>query len=158
MKKLLALILAVALILPAAALADLPDISGLSYDELVQLKDKINLAMWNCEEWQEVTVPEGVWEIGKDIPEGHWTIVPADDLLVYLVYTDILDEYKKDVTYGWKGWHGSICNKKHKDGTLRMPQYPESTDIEMKAGMYLIVKSGRVIFSPYSGKPDLGFH
>ena len=157
MKKLISLLLALILTFPAIAMADLPDISGLSYDELVQLKDQINLAMWNSQEWQEVTVPAGVWEVGKDIPEGHWTIKPAfEDALINLVYTDRLDEYGKDVTYGWKGWHGAICNKKHKDGTLRMPQYPEDVDLEMKAGMYFINKSP-VAFTPYSGKTSLGF-
>lgn len=157
MKKLIIVALVLALLLPAAALSDLPDISGLSYDELVQLKEQINLAMWKSQEWQEVTVPAGVWEIGKDIPEGHWRITLAfEDQLGYLVYTDRLDEYGKDVTYGWKGWHGSICNKKHKDGSLRMPEYPEEADIDMKSGMYFINKAP-VIFTPYTGKPDLGF-
>lgn len=157
MKKLITTILIIALILPAAACADLPDLSGLSFNELVQLKEQINLAIWNSKEWQEVTVPEGVWEIGKDIPEGHWTILPgSENLLLSLVYTDILDEFGKDVTYGWKGWHGSICNKKNKDGSLKWPEYPESADIDMKSGMYFINK-GPVIFTPYTGKPDLGF-
>lgn len=157
MKRMITIILTIAMILPAAAFADLPDISGLSYKELVELKDKINLAMWNSEEWQEVTIPAGVWEVGKDIPEGHWTIKPAyDDLLGNIIYSDRLDEYGKDITYGWKGWHGSICNKKYKDGSLRMPEYPEEADIDMKTGMYFITKIP-VIFTPYTGKPGLGF-
>lgn len=63
MKKIFALLLALFL-LPAFSLADIPDISGLSYDELVQLNNQINLAMWNSEEWQEVTVPPGTYQIG----------------------------------------------------------------------------------------------
>ena len=74
MKKLITVILLLALVLPVVSLADLPDISNLTYDELVQLKDQINLAMWNCEEWQEVTVPAGVWVVGEDIPVAHWSI------------------------------------------------------------------------------------
>ena len=46
-------------LLPVFSLADLPDLSGLSYDELVQLRDQINLAIWNSEEWEEVSVPSG---------------------------------------------------------------------------------------------------
>ena len=157
MKKLITLLLILALALPALALADLPDLSGLSYDELVELKDKINLAMWKSQEWQEVTIPVGVWEIGKDIPEGHWSIrCGCEDEMSFIVYTDRLDEYGKNITYGWKGVHVTICNKKHKDGSLRMPEYPEETDIEMKSGMYLIVDAP-LIFTPYTGKPSLGF-
>ena len=157
MKKLNTIILALALILPAAAFADLPDISGLSYDELVQLKDSINLAMWNSSEWQEVTIPAGVWEVGKDIPEGHWSIRNGvENQLILIVYTDKLDEYGKDVAYGWNGWQGSLCNKKNRDGSDKWPEYPREADIDMKAGMYFINKEP-VIFTPYTGKPDLGF-
>ena len=67
-------LLFVLVLLPVVSFADLPDLSGLSYDELVQLRDKINLAIWNSEEWQEVTVPIGVWVVGEDIPVGHWSI------------------------------------------------------------------------------------
>ena len=132
-------------------------VESLSYEELIQLKDRLNLAMWNSESWQEVTVPEGVWEVGKDIPEGHWSIrLAVENQLSNITYTDSLDEYGKDVTWGWKGWHGSICNKKNKDGSLKWPEYPEEADIDMKAGMYFINKMP-VIFTPYTGKPDLGF-
>ena len=156
MKRLITIILILALLLPAAALADV-DLSGMTYEELVILKDRINLAMWNSQEWQEVTVPAGVWEVGKDIPEGHWTISQAaDNTLSNIVYTDCLDEFGKDVGEGWKGWYGAICNKKNKDGTLRMPEYPETADIDMKAGMFFITKTP-VIFTPYTGKPGLGF-
>ena len=157
MKKLIALLIAL-LILPLSALAgDLPDISGLSYDDLVRLKDQINLAMWNSQEWQEVTVPIGVYEIGTDIPEGHWTLRLADaNQLATITYTDSLDEYGKDISWGWKGWYSSICNKKNKDGSLKYPEYPEEIDIDMKAGMFLIVKAN-LVFTPYTGKPGLGF-
>lgn len=157
MKKLITILLILSIIIPTLAFADIPDISGLSYDELIQLKNQINLAIWNSQKWQEVTVPVGVWQIGVDIPEGHWGIKLAiEDQLTLIVYTDRLNEYGKDVAYGWRGWHGSICNKKHKDGSLRMPEYPEETDIDMKAGMFLIIETPVVLF-PYTGKPDLGF-
>lgn len=42
MKRLLTIILILALILPAAALADIPDISGLSYVELHSGKPSFN--------------------------------------------------------------------------------------------------------------------
>ena len=157
MKKLFIFTLILALILPVAASADLPDLSGLTYDELVELRDRINLAMWNSQEWQEVTVPAGVWEVGVDIPEGHWTIrIAAEDQLTNIVYTDKLDEVGKDVGYGWKGYHTSLCNKKLKNGSLKWPEYIEEADIDMKAGMYFICKIP-VVFTPYTGKPSLGF-
>ena len=57
MKKILPLLIIIAILLSAStSIADV-DISNLSYDELVILKDKINLAIWNSYEWQEVQVP-----------------------------------------------------------------------------------------------------
>ena len=53
MKKLVALVLAIVLS-AGIALAEGIDLSGMSYDELVALKDRINLAMWQSDEWQMV--------------------------------------------------------------------------------------------------------
>ena len=72
-------LLFVLVFLPLVSLADLPDLSGLSFDELVLLRDQLNLAIWNSKEWQEVKVPIGVWKIGDDIPVGKWTISAASD-------------------------------------------------------------------------------
>ena len=71
MKRTLCIILAFVLVLTLApaAFADV-DLSGMSFDELVALKDQINLALWNSADWQEVTVPQGVWQVGADIPAG----------------------------------------------------------------------------------------
>ena len=95
MKKLLTIILILALVVPAAAFADLPDISNLSYDELIQLKDSINIAMWNSQEWQEVTVPIGVWVVGEDIPIAHWSISidpNSSRKWVSVTYCDLLND------------------------------------------------------------------
>ena len=54
------------------------DISNLSYDELVALKERINFAIWNSKEWREVRVPQGDWIVGESIPAGKWTIKCAD--------------------------------------------------------------------------------
>ena len=158
MKKLVSLFLAVVLALPALALADLPDLSGMSYDELVQLKDKINLAIWNSQEWQEVSVPPGIWEIGKDIPAGYWTVTPDNQILSFW-YGDKLNEAKTDVGRGWDYNTGvaiTLDGKKRSDGTWKYNDTQHQISIDMKEGMF-IKTNGTVIFTPYSGKPDLGF-
>lgn len=64
MKKALSLFLAIMLLIVSIpAMADV-DLTGMTYAELVALKDQINLAIWNSSEWQEVTVPQGVWKVG----------------------------------------------------------------------------------------------
>ena len=73
-------------------MAESIDLSSLSFDELIAFRERINLAIWDTEEWQEVTVPTGTWEIGKDIPAGHWTIKAADGVLCWIKYGDLLNE------------------------------------------------------------------
>ena len=152
MKKLVAFILAL-IVVPVAVLADIPDISDLTYDELVQLKDKINLAMWNSKEWQEITVPAGVWVIGKDIPAGHWTIKPLPGDYVNVTYFDRLDQFGKSVGAGWLGWGGTLTARGEDDITFGEPT---QVDLEMIEGMFFKC-SHSVIFTPYAGKPGLGF-
>ena len=156
MKKLIAIILILSMLLPAAALADLPDISSLTYDELVKLKDQINLAMWNSQEWQEVTVPTGVWTVGEDIPVAHWSISlspKASGKWAKIIYCDKLDESGLDAANKFDCKIYSYLNVASPDND----HYPQVIDIDLKPGTYLIIGNGSVVFTPYSGKPDLGF-
>ena len=151
MKKLLTIILAMAMFLPVVSLAELPDISGLSFDELVQLKDQISLAMWNSQEWQEVTVPAGVWVVGEDIPEGHWSIRPTDGNIEFVSYSSEVNS---------KGRPSGNIYFNHALVSITHPQHDEawnSIDFDMKSGWYFVC-DGTVIFTPYTGKPDLGFN
>ncbi len=157
MKRLITLILIIALAVPAAAAADLPDISGLTLDELVQLKDKINLAMWNSQDWQEVTVPVGVWTIGEDIPAGKWNLSVSPDSKKktgHFIYCDLLDE--TGTTNGklteLSFYVGQNINRKDNDDG----KYPTSLDIEQTEGNYLIIEGAPFVFTPPQGKPDLG--
>ena len=156
MKKLFVLLLAVLLLFAGSAAADPVDLSGMTFDQLVALRDQLNLAIWNSQEWQEVTVPIGVWTVGEDIPAGHWTITMPENSSGNITYSDRLDEFGKGVPFGWLGFVETIDTHKNKDGSWRFPEDPQSVDLDMKAGMYFI-NSAPVIFTPYAGKPDLGF-
>jgi len=74
MKKLLTIILTLALILPAISLAELPDISGLTDDELLELQHQIQLKLFSEKLVDGVKVSPGVYMVGKDIPEGEYRI------------------------------------------------------------------------------------
>lgn len=154
MKKLLAIVLIIAMLIPAAC-AEI-DLSGMSYDELVALKDKINLALWATEEWQEVLVPQGVYQVGVDIPAGVWTITAVENLYSVIIYGSALcdngwvDEYS-DV-------HGSyqiIIDKGHK--RFRENQDFSSINIELTEGFYIQIQNASAIFTTYTGRPELGF-
>lgn len=155
MKRILALVL-VLMALTGTVYADTVDLSGMTYDELVALKDKINLAIWNSQEWQEVEVPQGVWKIGEDIPVGHWTIKTNSDY-AHIVVCTALDESGKDVD-AWNSafyYAESINSKEYKyfDKNSDLSEI----DFDFKAGQYIIIESGSVIFTPYAGKPGFGF-
>ena len=74
MKKLIALILA-ALMIPAASIASVPDISGLTRDELLELNRQIQLTLFSQQLVDGVTVPAGTYTVGEDIPAGTYRIV-----------------------------------------------------------------------------------
>ncbi len=154
MKKLLCCVM-VCLLMGSVACAEI-DLSGMTYEELVALKDQINLAIWNSEEWQEVTVPQGVWKIGEDIPEGHWTITCAGDGRATIEYGDELNESGKSLS-----WFGDIYYSERiysKESIMYDENSSKvSIDLEVKEGNYIIIDSGNVIFTPYTGKPSLGF-
>lgn len=157
MKKLVTLFLILALAVPAAAMASaaLPDLSGLSFDELIQLKEKISLELWNRPEWQEVMVPPGVYAVGPDIPAGHWSIRPAEEcgpeFVIYGVAT-------KDQGHDIDLFAGDYIMECLCDPTssIYSLEYKTSTDIDMEDGHFVRLDC-TMIFTPYTGKPDLGF-
>lgn len=154
MKKVISFVLCLALCC-SVALAEV-NLSGMSFDELVALKDKINLAIWNSQEWQEVTVPQGVWLVGEDIPEGHWTISCKTKYSRIQLGT-ALDAAKQDID----AWNSSFYVSEQ----VVNPQYKyyepgtDKTEVnfDLKAGTYVVIDQGDVVFTPYTGKPSLGF-
>lgn len=156
MKK-LALVLALALafaLVPAHAEVDL---SGMTLSELIELSQQVTMAMWETEEWEEVEVPIGVYEIGVDIPAKHWNIAAGDGHFPTIVYASKLDASGRDAEWEdtiYEEWLMSSSYDYYEDYA---GEYPESIDLDLSDGGYLIVEEGSVIFTPYTGKVDLGF-
>lgn len=90
MKKLIVIALILALI-SAAALAESIDLSGLSFQELAALRDRAQLEMMQRDEWQEVSVPQGVYQVGVHIPAGTWTIRCKEGMGTKIEWGDVLD-------------------------------------------------------------------
>lgn len=148
------LVLLIILLIPAFAFAasNEIDLSGMSYDELVELKDRINLAIWESEEWQEVEVPQGVWEVGADIPAGKWTIKPAEGSTSSI-------SVGVEVTNGGTRVKAKTFEqvRSPKDRNYRAERDVTEWTIELEEGQFVQISSGTAIFSPYSGKQSLGF-
>ena len=99
----------------------------------------------------EVIVPTGIWEVGKDIPAGDWTIRAVEGAISHLIWCEKLIVAKADES-------GFICketviSESHEHYQSIYTQTQISWNLT--DGSYVIVKSGSVIFTP--GKPTLGF-
>lgn len=154
MKKVIAIALALVLLLSvgAAAFADV-DLSGMSFEELVALKDQINLAIWNSQEWQEVTVPHGVWIVGEDIPAGKWTITAGDGCSLALQIGTKLNTMGTELEN--RSYYQRLRSK-----TYRYYDPADDVDqvtVDLSNGQIILFEEGSVIFSPYAGKQSLGF-
>lgn len=164
MKRILVTLLTcMILLLTGIALAEGIDLSGLTYEELVALKDQINLAIWNSSEWQEVTVPQGVWKVGEDIPAGTWTVRCADtarDSYMMnecdLSWGEQLSENGQSIA--WKGRYDLVTlynpnNEHYNEGELTEYTFT------VQEGDYIIIDNSYncAVFIPYAGKPSLGF-
>lgn len=131
------------------------DLSAMSYEELIALKDNVQLAIWQNQNWQEVEVPKGVYVVGKDIPVGKWTILAADESKCYIKWGDKLEISGVDLSFD-----GSIFVSE----ILYSPLYrnfekddPTQVTWNLREGDFFIVESGLAVFTPYSGVPSLGF-
>lgn len=167
MKKIFAVLLVCAMLfaLPAMAtavsvfpeVATAVDLSGMSFDELLVLKVEIDKALVKCEEWQEVEVPVGVYTVGEDIPEGHWNISAAPMDWPKVTWAKRLDATGKSADYSDILHRANLMGKEHRSYDSYGSEYPPQIDYELKEGQFIIIEDGKVVFTPYTGKPSLGF-
>ena len=73
MKRLIAVLL-VFLFVCTVATADAPDLSDLTYEQLVALQHYFTAEIMSRPEWKSITIPAGDWLVGVDIPEGTYSI------------------------------------------------------------------------------------
>lgn len=154
MKKIFVFVFAAALILAIAPAAFAEwDLSGMSFDELVALKDQINLAIWNSAEWQEVTVPQGLWKVGEDIPAGTWTIHCNDGYFTSIQVGTNLKPNGDGLEYPF-GAAAMVYNPGY---YLTNAGDRQGWSVVLHDGDYVVVDTAPAIFTPYAGKPSLGF-
>lgn len=155
MKRLFSAALAVALAgcLALPALSEGIDLSGLSWDELIALKAQINQELTTRDQWQEVEVPQGLWVVGEDIPEGMWTVKSGSKYTLLLTWGYALEEGKQSIN--WLQVPSEVASI-HSQQRAENGELTEYT-FEAKNGMYIEIEYTSAIFTPYTGKPDLGF-
>lgn len=153
MKRIATLLLSL-LLLVSVSYAETIDLDGLTFDEMSALRDHIMLEMMSRDEWQEVTVPAGTYQVGVHIPAGHWTIKPTDGNYCVIEVGAALEDNSKEIKYGSAGYYHvmlvSETSRSYKDDQAFV-------DLDLKDGMYICIERSAVVFTPYSGQPDLGF-
>ena len=162
MKKIISLLIVSVLLIPCA-FADSIDISSLSFSELMTLRHRCQLAMMESEEYQEVTVPQGLWEVGVDIPVGKWIVKCADTA------RDRLFLGECHISWG-TGKPNSEGIFEYDNRKGRASVYNPNNDnydegevteiiIEVEIGDFIYIDSSynKAVFCTYTGKPDLGF-
>lgn len=157
MKRIFAVLLVCSMLFALPAMATTVDLSGMSFDELLALRGDIDKALVKCEEWQEVTVPIGVYAVGTDIPAGHWNIAAASTDRPKVEWVKKLDATGKTADYSDILHRAYLIGPEHRYYDDYKSEYPLQIDYELKEGQFIIVEDGNVVFTPYTGKPSLGF-
>ena len=135
MKKIIALGLII-FCLSFHAIAELPDISGLSNDELLRLQTAIIEEMGARKELPSFTAPIGDFEAGSDFPVGKYLITsptPGTDITIFNDIQSLNADrpvLKKTTLY--RSSQGSIA-------------------FDFKEGMIVNVGLGPARFEPYTG-------
>lgn len=159
MKRMIPLILAILLAI-TPALAEI-DLSSMTLDELIELHEQVQLALF--EQAKSVTVPQGTWLVGKDIPAGTYLLRCADmgntDSSLRLCY----------VRWGTKmpNSYGSFPDKSEIGNVIlynpNSSHYEEGQIEEyvvtFEEGWYVFISSNnnRAVFSQYTGTPSFTF-
>lgn len=149
MKRFAVAIMIFAIILSSVALADVPDISGLSLDELNLLRENVAREILAKSNWSEVTVPAGYYVVGEDIPEGHWTIKYVADeycLIEYYKEADETGKRPKDILYDYASFAIGDPNS-----SMSINYDMSQIDLDLKAGFHLDISYGSAIFEPFTG-------
>ena len=72
-----------------------PDVSSMTYDELVALNGQINAAMAKQNKIDAITVPMGEYTVGVDIPAGAYSIKIAEVTSPYRIPSSTITVYSK---------------------------------------------------------------
>lgn len=153
MKKILSFIIACAIVLsvPVCAAAEI-DLSGMSWQELIDLRAAIMKEQMSRDEWQEVEVPQGVYKVGEDIPAGKWTVRCTIGRNVRVDIGDVLNAI------------GTEIDLFASSDPVFYRIYPQNDSgelseiiVDLSEGQYVQVQSSSATFTPFTGKQPLGF-
>ena len=117
MKRLIAVILAVALLIPCAVAEAPVNVHDLSDADLKALYAEVKQELMDRKLWDSAVLPAGFYQAGKNLPEGTYECVASkrDAVYVYANYDNFLKDYKIDYFYPNEGesfvvsLYGDVC-------------------------------------------------
>ena len=153
MKKVFCVLIVLA-VLMGVAWAEGFDLSALSFQELAALRDRAQLEMFSRAEWQEVTVPQGVYQVGVQIPAGTWTVTCKEGYYTNVDWGEFLNENGQRIE--WKGrYHGGMAF--NPDYRLTEPTEQTEYTFTVQDGDYIIVAKAPATFTPGASAPTFTF-
>lgn len=149
MKKFVGLVLALILIC-SFAVAEV-DLTGMTFDELIELRQKVDAAIFASDGWQEVSVPAGIYKIGEDIPAGKWVVTPAKGSTAFIDLGKSIDDNGMEIADDF--YDETITSES--DSYAAYNNVREVT-LDLQDGTYIEIDNSNVIFTPFKGH-NLGF-
>ena len=150
MKKFLyAILLSMLLCSVAIAAPRTIDFETMTLKELISLCAEAQIYILASDEWQEVILPEGIYEIGVDIQAGRWTISTAKGEAARINWGKSLNETGTEINY--KDFSTDVViSETHRlfEAKATKPHF----DLELPEGTFIHVQLGTVVFTPYMGK------
>lgn len=154
MKKVITIIMITLAMLCMTAHAESIDLSGLSFQELAALRDRAQMEMMQRDAWQEVTVPQGVYQVGVQIPAGTWTVRCATGNYTEIDWGDTLKDNGQGVEYGNRYDWAVVYNP---SGSYYSAGDQTEYTFSVRDGEYIIIKDGMATFMPGGVTPSFTF-
>ena len=128
------------------------DISAYTFEELLFLRDQVSDAMIINDVYQKVLVPIGVYQVGVDIPAGHWTVKTLDDPNIEkmeISWGEKLSDTKEYISWSGKySVYNTVYNQNYKYYNSGNTQTQYSFTVYK--GDYVVVKYSPAVFMPYT--------
>lgn len=149
MKKFVGLVLALILIC-SFAVAEV-DLTGMTFDELIELRQKVDAAIFASDGWQEVSVPAGIYKIGEDIPAGKWVVTPVEGSTAHISLGENIEANGMELASSF--YYEAVTSES--DSFAAYNSIREVT-LNLQEGTYVEIVDANVIFTPFKGH-NLGF-
>ena len=141
--------------LPETKVINDVEVDEYTLEELAELKNDINLALWNSYSWDKVLVPSGIYTVGENIPEGEWKVEPPSESTILIKYGSSLNKHQMNLDVSYDGWFKVLASE---DSNYYSKGDETKATLKMDADYYVCLNNGIYAwFSPNAETVSLGF-